>query len=304
MAGHRVCDPEARARGPPWFREVPATRAPWETPGGAQGEPAAEGAGAVRPELGTWQEAPTMLHKWQLLWLTSRAHGLSHLAQGTGTGQSALHSGFGLEQRAVTPPPGEGRLKASHGVTLASTCWASRGGCGGLLWLGGRALCPRRGLAQQGPQEPRVVAGRSRSAPWETPWVPVKGREPALQSHPRQLVRSSTAAARAPVLPRAPGPWGPTPGPGGRGKPQPSHPELGLGQPLTRQLPGGGGAIPAPAQLWNLMTLEAEGGGSCAPGPPDAPQPSTPVRAGLPALTPTHSTETKAHPRGGLQRSN
>lgn len=172
-----------------------------------------------------------MLHKWQLLWLTSRAHGLSHLAQGTGTGQSALHSGFGLEQRAVTPPPGKGRLKASHGVTLASTCWASRGGCGGLLWLGGRALCPHRGLAQQGPQEPGVVAGRSRSAPWETPWVPVKGQERALQSHPRQLVRSSTAAARAPVLPRAPGPWVLPQDLGGGGSRSPPTQSWGWGSP-------------------------------------------------------------------------
>lgn len=206
-----------------------------------KGEPAAEGAGAVHPELGTWQEAPAMLHKWQLLWLTSRAHGLSHLAQGTGTGQSTLHSGFGLEQRAVTPPPGEGRLKASHGVTLTSTCWASRGGCGGPLWLG---ACAPTTVSHS--RDPGVVAGRSRSAPWETPWVPVKGRERALQSHPQQLVRSSTAAAWAPVLPRAPGPWGPTPGPGGRGKPQPSHPELGAG------------AAPDPAAPWGRW------GNSCA----------------------------------------
>lgn len=92
------------------------------------------------------------------------------------------------------------------------------------------------------------------------------------------------------VLPRDLG------GGGSRSRPTQSW---GLGQPLTRQLPGGGGAIPAPAQLWNLMTLEAEGGGSCPPGPPDAPQPSTPVRAGHPALTPTHSTETKAPPPRG-----
>ena len=151
-----------------------------------KGEPAAEGAGAVHPELGTWQEAPAMLHKWQLLWLTSRAHGLSHLAQGTGTGQSTLHSGFGLEQRAVTPPPGEGRLKASHGVTLASTCWASHGGCGGPLWLGGRGLCPHHGLAQQGP---RFGGGEEPERALGDPLGPCEG--------PRACIAESPPAARA-----------------------------------------------------------------------------------------------------------
>ena len=67
---------------------------------------------------------------------------------------------------------------------------------------------------------------------------PCEGPTACTGESPRPLVCSSTAATRAPVLPRAPGPWGPTLGPGGRGKPQPSHPELGAG------------AAPDPAAPW------------------------------------------------------
>lgn len=166
MAGHRVCDPEARARGPLWFREVPATRAPWETPGGAQGEPAAEGRGGG-PVSELEPGRPTMLHKWQLLWLTSRPTGSPTWRRAPdGTVRSAFW--FWPEQRG-DPTPWRRRLKASHGVTLASTCWASPWGCGGCSGSGAGPCAPARGLAQQGPQEPRVWRGGAERASGRPP---------------------------------------------------------------------------------------------------------------------------------------
>lgn len=230
----RVCNPEARAQGPPGFGEAPATRALGK---GLQ-EPrrslqrrrrgAGQGAGPARPELGTWQGAPTTLHKWQLLWLTSR--GPWGLPPGTGhtrvPGQSALHSGFGPEKRAVNPPTREGRLKTNHGV---NTLHPPAGP------LGGAAPCVP--IAASHSRDPGARGGRrSRSAPRETPWIPVKGPGHALEGHPRPLVRSSTAAARPPVPPRG---FGVLPRDlRGRGSHSPSHPELRAG------------AAPDPAAPW------------------------------------------------------
>ena len=211
----RVCNPEARAQGPPGFGEVLATRALRKGLQEPNGEPAVAGAGPARLELGTWQGAPTTLHKRQLLWLTSR--GPWGLPPGTGhtrvPGQSALHPGFGPEQRAVTPPPGKGDLKPTPDEHPASTCWASCGGRGGPLWLGAGPCVPIAASQSRDPRSPG--GGRSRSAPFRRslpgdPLDPCEGPRTCTGGSPsatRALLHCDRSAPCATL-----GAWGPTPG--------------------------------------------------------------------------------------------
>lgn len=72
------------------------------------------------------------------------------------------------------------------------------------------------------------MAGRSRARLWETPWVPVKGREPALQSHPRSSCGPPRAVGL--VLPPSPGP-GALPQTWGGGSRSPPTQSWGWGSP-------------------------------------------------------------------------